>query len=165
MLRRLGVGPHHMPDRATGPTPRAAAEQRGDPLSAPEPRPRPLLFPLTAFRTTRYYRELTSQPPIRARHSDGDIKLNMAAGPILCDVMLKAHITQTRIPPVIPLAPKSLPYDTFLFSFFHCCCLKTNCSLNTSPVINIARIILSIFRAVATIAIFLRLSWPCRIRS
>lgn len=46
-----------------------------------------------------------------------------------------------------------------------CSCSNTNFSLNTSPVICIARIILNILRAVATIAIFLRLSWPCLTRS
>ncbi len=64
--------------------------------------------------------EQTAHTPIRARRKDGYMRLLAVAGPILSDVMLKAHKTQTRILSIIPLTQMYYYYDTFLCFLFQC---------------------------------------------
>ena len=50
--------------------------------------------------------EQTTHTPIRARHTDGYMRLLAAAGPILSDAMPLARITRIRILPFFPSARK-----------------------------------------------------------
>jgi len=112
------------------------------------------------------YFGLAAHTPIRAHQNDGTSNCLRQKGPILSDVMQKCSHYTDRGPFSNP-ANRRYTYANFLtltnLSMPHS--VHTNCSLNNSPVICIARIIESNLRATATIAIFLRPFWPAITRS
>lgn len=106
--------------------------------------------------------ECVFQTPIRADHEGRYIRLTTGQAPILCDVIPFGSTLHNDRDACRFAAFVSLLYAAFSNSVQ---CVSTSFSLNNSPVLSIARMMLKSFLPVATIAIFFRLESPCITRS